>query len=165
MNKELRESGKKLEKIVVNTGLGRLSPQPNFQEKVLPEVIKELAAITGQKPSPRPAKKSIAGFKLRQGTTIGLKVTLRGKRMMEFLRKLNAIVLPRLRDFRGIGLTSVDPNGNVSIGIREQTTFPEIAPDHSKVDFGLEITIVPAVKGREEAIALYRELGVPLKKA
>ena len=155
----------KLDKIVVNTGIGRLSQAPSFEEKILPEVTRELAMITGQKPAPRPAKQSVAGFKLRQGAIIGLKVTLRGKRMMEFLNRLNAVVLPRLRDFRGLHLKSVNQKGDLSIGLREQVVFPEISPEQSKVNFGVEITIVPRIKSREEAVELYRALGVPLKKS
>lgn len=155
---------KKLDKIVINSGVGRFSSQPNFEEKVLPELMKELATITGQKPSSRRAKQSIAGFKIRQGNIVGLKVTLRGKRMMEFLNKLNSIVLPRLRDFHGLDLKTVDAGGNLSIGLRDQFVFPEILPENSKVNFGLQITVVPRIKRREEVIELYRELGIPLKK-
>lgn len=152
-----------LEKIVINVGVGRLSSQSNFNEKVLPEVIKDIAAITGQKPSPRPAKQSIAGFKLRSGTVVGLKVTLRGKRMQSFLKKLNSAVLPRVRDFRGIDLKKIDKNGNLSIGIKEHVVFPEIKADVTNVSFGMEITMVPKrIKNRDEAIILYRKLGVPL---
>ncbi len=154
----------KLEKIVVNSGIGRLSALPGFTDKVLPEIIKELATITGQQPSPRGAKQSIAGFKTREGNVIGLKVTLRGKRMMEFLNKLNSIVLPRLRDFRGIDLKTIDAGGSLSIGLREQVVFPEILPENSKVNFGIQITVVPKSKSREESIELYRDLGIPLKK-
>lgn len=154
-----------LEKIVINVGIGRFSTQNSFNEKILPEVIKDVAAITGQKASPRPAKQSIAGFKLRAGTTVGLKVTLRGKRMEDFLKRLNNIVLPRVRDFRGIDLKKIDKNGNLSIGIKEHVVFPEIKADATSVNFGVEITMVPKrIKSREEAIALYRQLGVPLKK-
>ena len=159
------ESYRKLEKIVVNAGIGRLASQPGFPEKVLPELIKDLALITGQKPATRPAKKSISSFKLRESQVIGLKVTLRGKRMIQFLEKLTKMVLPRIRDFRGLNLTSIDGRGNLTIGVRDNIVFPEINPEVSKTNFGLEVTIVPkAVKSREEAIRLYRGLGVPLKK-
>lgn len=154
----------KLDKIVVNSGIGRFSSQPNFEEKILPEIIKELAIITGQKPSLRKAKQSIAGFKTREGNIVGLKVTLRGKRMMEFLNRLNSIILPRLRDFRGLDLKTIDAGGNLSVGLREQYVFPEILPENSKVNFGIQITVVPKTKRREEAVGLYRELGIPLKK-
>jgi len=150
----------------VNTSFGRLAAQPNFEEKVLPELIREFSLITGQKPSPRPAKKSISGFKLRAGTTIGLTATLRGKRMNDFLRKLNAVVLPRIRDFRGVSLRSIDRSGNISIGIKDHLVFPEVHPESTKINFGMEITIVaPGIKNREEAIAFYQNIGVPLQKA
>lgn len=155
---------KELEKIVINTGIGRLSVKPNFQEKILPEVIKELALITGQKPAYRPVRQSSAGFKVRQGTIVGLKVTLRGRRMAEFFHKLIAVVLPRLRDFRGLAASNVDAHGNLSIGIREQTVFPEISAEHTSLDFGLQVTVVPRSQHLQKALALYRTLGVPLKK-
>ncbi len=163
MNKNLNKSDK-IKKIVVNVGIGRLSQQPNFEEKSLPELIKELSSITGQKPAITKAKKSIAGFKVREGQAVGLKVTLRRQRMFNFLEKLNKIIFPRLRDFRGINLKNLDAKGNLNIGLREQTVFPEINPESSKINFGMEITIVSNVKDKEEAIELYRSLGVPLKK-
>lgn len=154
----------KLDRMVINVGVGRLSQQPNFEEKILPEITRELAEITGQKPSPTKAKKSIAGFKIRAGQIIGLKVTLRHKRMDDFLERLINVALPRLRDFRGIDLKNVDKSGNLNIGLRDHLIFPEINPEISKVDFGMEISIVSTAKKREEAIQLYRILGVPLKK-
>ncbi|MBI5079098.1 50S ribosomal protein L5 [Candidatus Wolfebacteria bacterium] len=153
-----------LEKIVVNAGVGRLSQTPNFEEKILPELMKELSLITGQRPAPRRSKKSIAGFKLRSGQLVGLKITLRRRKMFDFLERLVKIVIPRLRDFRGIDLKSVDQKGNLNIGFKEQAAFPEINPEISKVDFGLEISIVSNAKSRDEAIELYRLLGIPLKK-
>lgn len=155
----------RIEKIVVNNGIGRLSQQPSFEDKILPEIMKEIALITGQKPIVSKAKKSIAGFKIREGQIVGLKTTLRGGRMFDFLDKLIRIVLPRLRDFRGIDLKNIDANGNLNIGLKEQAVFPEINPETIKFDFGLEISVaVAGVKTREEAIELYRLLGVPLKK-
>lgn len=157
---------KKLEKVVVNTGIGRLSTQPNFGEKILPEVVKEFSAITGQKPMTRPARESIAGFKLRAGTVVGLKATLRSQRMTHFLEKVIKLVLPRVRDFRGIALKNVDSHGNLTFGVKDYLVFPEVSPEVSRVNFGIEITVVPkSVKSREEAIRLYREIGVPLKKS
>jgi len=155
---------KVIEKIVINVGVGRLSQQPNFEDKVLPELMKEMALIAGQKPAITKAKKSISGFKVREGQTVGLKVTLRYQRMSDFLERLIKIVFPRLRDFRGIDLKNIDSNGNLTVGLREQTVFPEINPEISKVDFGLEISIVSNAKNKEEAVALYRSLGIPLKK-
>lgn len=154
----------KLEKIVVNAGIGRLSQQANFEEKILPELIKELSLITGQKPQITAAKKSIAGFKVRQGQIMGMKTTLRRQRMYQFLERLINVALPRLRDFRGIPLKNIDNNGNISIGFKEQMIFPEINPETSKFDFGFEITIVSNAKKKDEAIELYRLLGMPLKK-
>ena len=155
---------KNLEKLVVNTGLGRLSSQPNFEDKILPELVKEFSVIVGQKPAIRAAKKSIAGFKLRMGTVVGLKATLRKKRMEQFLKKMINVVLPRVRDFRGVKSTSIDQNGNLSIGLKEQLVFPEVSPETSKVNFGLEMTLVPKLKDKEKAVALYKELGIPFSK-
>jgi large subunit ribosomal protein L5 len=154
----------RIEKVVVNVGVGRLSQQPNFEEKILPEVIKELSAITGQKPAIAKATKSIAGFKVREGQIVGLKVTLRRRRMTDFLERLINIVLPRLRDFRGLNPKSVDSRGNFTVGLKEQAVFPEINAEISKVDFGLEISIVSNAKNKEEAVKLYRHIGLPLKK-
>lgn len=155
---------KQLEKIVINVGTGRLSAQPNFEEKTLPAVMEELSSITGQKPAVRRAKKSIAGFKLRMGTTVGLKTTLRKKRMSEFLRKLTNVALPRVRDFRGISQTAIDENGNLTIGLKEHLVFPEVNPETSKASFGLEITLVPKFRDKEKAVELYKELGIPFGK-
>ncbi len=172
-NKEGSKASKKsnvmksprIEKIVINIGLGRKSQQGNFEDKILPEIVKELAAISGQTAAATKAKKSISGFKLRAGQIVGLKTTLRGKRMNDFLNKLDNIVFPRLRDFRGIDLKCVDRNGNLNIGFKEQVVFPEINPELSNVDFGLEISIVSNAQKRDEAVSLYRKLGIPLKKA
>lgn len=153
-----------LEKIAINSGVGRLSTQPNFEDKILPGIIKEISLITGQKPMTRPARKSISGFKLREGTIIGLKTTLRGKKMKDFFEKLVKIVLPRIRDFRGIDVKSVDSNGNLTIGIKDYLVFPEVSPEISKVNFGLEITAVPIIKKKNEALELYRKMGVPFKR-
>jgi large subunit ribosomal protein L5 len=152
-----------IEKIIINAGIGRLSQQPNFEEKILPELIRDISLITGQKPMICRAKKSIAGFKMRAGQIVGLKTTLRRKKMADFLVKLIKITFPRIRDFQGIDLKNIDSNGNLSIGFKEQTVFPEINPEAVKFDFGLEISIVSKAKNREEAITLYRLLGMPLK--
>ncbi len=153
-----------LDKTVVNIGLGRLSQQTIFTEKLLPEITKDLSLIAGQKPAATRAKKSIAGFKIRQGQVIGLKVTLRKKKMFDFLERMINVVLPRVRDFRGINLKNIDKKGNLSLGFKESVVFPEINTDTQKVDFGLEATLVVKAKNREEAIEFYRQLGVPLKK-
>ena len=161
MEKLLREH---IEKIVVGAGLGRLSQQGQFEEKILPEAVKEFALITGQKASTRPAKKSIAGFKIREGQIIGLKATLRQRRMEDFFERLVKLALPRVKDFRGLDLGNVDESGNLNIGFKEQSIFPEIDMEKSKVNFGLQVTIVPRKKNRVFAIDLYRRLGLPLKK-
>ncbi len=155
---------KQIEKIVVNAGIGRLSGQPQFEEKLLPAVTADLAAVTGQKPAARPAKKSIASFKMREGQIVGLVVTLRRQRMADFMTRLVNLTLPRVKDFRGLELKSVDGNGNLNIGFRDQTVFSEIDPEKTKVNFGLQVTVVPRLKNREKAIDLYRSLGVPLRK-
>lgn len=154
---------KHFEKAVINAGVGRLRQQGQFEEKILPEIIQTMAAITGQKPAPRPAKKSIAAFKTRAGDIVGLKTTLRGKRMADFIGRLVSIVLPRVRDFRGIALNNIDSEGNLNIGFRDQYAFPEISPEKSKYGFGLQINIKVDAKSRDEAIRLYREAGFPLQ--
>lgn len=152
-----------LAKLVVNVGVGRARNLAQFEEKVLPAIMEELAVITGQRPSPRAAKKAVASFKTREGDIVGLQVTLRGARMREFLTKLIRIVLPRVKDFRGLDARAVDAHGNLNIGFREQYVFPEINPEKSKVSFGLQATIVPRSKDRARAIAFYESIGVPLK--
>jgi len=155
----------KLEKIVVSVGVGKMrQSNAQFDNNVLPEITKELGAIVGQRPGYRKAKKSIASFKLRQGDTVGLLATLRGARMNDFLSRLINFVLPRVRDFRGIDLNNFDSRGNLTIGIKELTVFPEINPETSKVNFGIEITLVAGTKSKDEGIAYYRKLGLPLKK-
>lgn len=160
-----KESVRKIEKVVINVGVGRLSSQPGFSDKVLPTITQDLAVITGQKPSPRPALRSVSGFKLREGAIVGLKTTLRRQRMAQFLNKIISVVLPRVRDFRGLDPKNIDENGNLSFGVRDHLVFPEVTPETSKVNFGLEITVVPrAMKNREEAVAFYKEIGVPFQK-
>ena len=153
------------EKVVVNMGIGRLITQNSqTKDKILEQCIKLLAAVTGQRPAPRKAKISIAGFKLRQGETIGLIITLRGSRMYDFLSRLIHVALPRTRDFRGIPLRNVDEHGALTIGIREHIVFPEVASEETKQLYGFQVTIVPTTRKRERAIALYRALGIPLQK-
>ena len=138
--------------------------RPQFDEKVLPEIIKDFSAIVGQYPSPRAARKSIATFKVREGETVGIVATLRGKRMQDFLKKVISIALPRVRDFRGIDLKQFDERGNLTIGFKDQTVFPEIVPEATSVSFGFEVTFVGNTKTKEEGVAFYRALGLPLKK-
>jgi len=151
------------EKIIVNVGVGRLSGQPNFEEKVLPQVKRDLAIITGQAPQTRPAKRSIAGFRMREGQIVGLKLTLRGKKMVDFFTRLIMIVLPRVKDFRGIELSAVDEGGVLNIGIEDHSVFPEVNPEHSPLTFSLGVSIVPKEKDRNDALKAYRTFGVPLK--
>ena len=154
-----------LKKIVVNTGLGRMSQLGDFEKGIYPEVQSALAQITGQKPEDRPAKKSIAGFKLREGNIIGMRVTLRRARMMQFLNKVANVVIPRIRDFHGIKLSNIDGHGNLSFGIKEHIVFPEIVLEESNVNFGIQVTLVPHKKmERDEAEEFYRGLGVPLER-
>lgn len=149
----------KIEKIVLNMGLG----EAIHNIKILDSASEELAAISGQKPVVRRAKKSIAAFKLREGMPVGCMVTLRGKRMYDFLDKLINITLPRVRDFRGISGKAMDGNGNYTLGITEQIIFPEI--DYDKIDKikGLNISIVTSAKTDKEGKELLKLLGMPFK--
>lgn len=150
----------KINKIVVSVGMKEVLDNP----KAMDTVVSDLMTITGQKPSVTRAKKAIAAFKLRQGDKIGLKVTLRGRKMYDFLEKLITIVLPRVRDFRGVSLNSFDDNGNYNLGISEYIVFPEI--DSGKVDRlrGLEITIVTTAGAKDKAKALLTHFGMPFEK-
>ena len=150
----------KIEKVVVSVGTGRV------QDKAKIALIQDrLAQITGQKVSPRPAKQSIASFKLREGDIIGYQVTLRGVRMMHFLDKLIHLALPRTRDFHGLKVTAIDEMGNYTLGIKEHTIFPECGDEEIKDVFSLAITIVTTTNDKKEAEALLRHIGLPLKKA
>jgi large subunit ribosomal protein L5 len=153
-----------IEKIVVNAGVGRLSQQGNFTEKILPQVIRDLGLLAGQKPQFRSAKKSIAGFKIREGQVVGLRVTLRGRRAVDFFERFLRIVLPRVRDFSGISRRAVDAHGILNVGLKEQLVFPEINPEDSPVIFPLGVNIVPRTKNRAAAMGFYEELGVPFQK-
>ena len=156
---------KNFEKVVVNSGIGRISQLPNFSDKVLPVIEKDFASITGQKPMPRPALKSISGFKLREGAIVGLKATLRKQRMAQFLDKVMKVVLPRVRDFRGLDQKNVDQHGNLTFGIKDASVFPEVTQEAAKVSFGVEVTVVPKViRDRAKALELYKEIGVPFSK-
>ncbi len=149
--------GPRVEKVVVSTGVGKK------REKGQLEVIENrLARITGQKAAPRAARISIASFKVREGDTVGLQTTLRGARMYDFLDKLVHIALPRTRDFRGLSPKAIDEMGNMTIGIKENTIFPETSDEDLKDVFGLAITIVTTAKSKAEAEAFFRHLGFPL---
>lgn len=158
-----KKDEKFIQKIVVHIGLGRMSQKPHFQDKILPEILKELSLITGQKPAVRKAKKSIANFKTRTGDIIGAQVTLRKAKMENFFKKLVNVVFPRVKDFRGLNVKNVDTHGVLNVGFREQYVFPEIEIEHSQVNFGLQVTVVPRTRKRDEAIDFYSSYGVPLK--
>ena len=150
----------KLEKIVINIGAGDAS----HNSKLLDACVNDLMAITGQKPVITKAHKSIAGFKIREGQNIGCKVTLRGENMYNFLDKLIAVSLPRVRDFRGLSPKAFDGRGNYTIGIKEQLVFPEIEFDDVVKVRGMDIVLVTTAKTNEEAYALLEELGIPFRK-
>ncbi len=149
----------KIEKVSVSVGVGSIK-----DKKKIETIIDRLTKITGQKPSACPAKKSIATFKLREGDVIGYQVTLRGSRMYDFLDKLIHVALPRTRDFRGIKLSSIDEMGNISIGIKEHTIFPETSDEELRNVFGMSITITTSSSTREETEALLRGIQFPLQK-
>ena len=151
----------RFEKIVVNMGVGRATQQPSLLEGA----VADLTTITGQKPLVTKATKSIAGFKLREGQSIGAKVTLRGDRMWEFLDRLLTIALPRIRDFRGLSGTQFDGRGNYTFGLNEQSMFHEINPDNIDRPRGMDITVVTTATTDEEGRALLRRLGFPFKEA
>ena len=150
----------KLEKIVINIGAGDAS----HNSKLLEAAVHDLELISGQKPVITKAHKSIAGFKIREGQNIGCKVTLRGENMYNFLDKLIAVALPRVRDFRGLSPKAFDGRGNYTIGIKEQLVFPEIEFDDVVKVRGMDIVLVTTAKTNEEAYALLEELGIPFRK-
>ena len=151
----------RLEKIVVNMGVGEATQD----KKNLEIAVEALTQITGQKPIITKARKSIAGFKLREGQSIGAKVTLRRQRMYEFLDRLIAIALPRVRDFRGVSETAFDGNGNYSLGLTEQLVFPELNPDKFTKIQGMNITFVTSTDSNDEARELLRLFGMPFRQA
>ena len=153
-----------LEKIVVDAGVGRLGQQPSFEEKILPQVTRDIASVAGQQPQVRRAKESIAGFKLREGQIVGLRVTLRGEKMVDFFERLITIVLPRVRDFSGLERSAIDQGGTLNVGLRDHFVFPEISPENSPVSFSLGMSIVPKRKNHDASVAKFNELGVPMKK-
>jgi len=155
----------KIEKVIVNTGFGKLvsGKSTEEQKKIWGAILNDLTLITGQKPILTKAKKAIAGFKTRIGLPIGAMVSLRNKRMHDFLERLINIAIPRSRDFQGIDAKSIDRGGNLTIGLKEHISFPEILPERAKNIFGLEITVVTNAKNKEEGIGLLRLLGFPIK--
>ena len=149
-----------LEKIVINMGVGEAARD----EKFIEAAVKDLETIAGQKPVITKARKSIAGFKIREGQAIGCKVTLRGENMYNFMEKLVRIALPRVRDFRGISKTAFDGKGNYTLGIKEQLIFPEIDYDQVLQVIGMDIVFVTTAKNNEEALALLSAFGLPYRK-
>ncbi|MFA4845503.1 MAG: 50S ribosomal protein L5 [Patescibacteria group bacterium] len=145
--------------VTLNVGLGSGLKDAKFLETV----EKTLTRISGQKPVMTKSRKSIAGFKIREGLVVGMKVTLRGKRMWDFLEKLIRISLPRVRDFRGLPRTAFDGQGNYSIGFKEHMAFPEIRGDEIELIHGLQVTIVTSAQSNDQALSLLKHLGLPLK--
>ncbi len=150
----------RIEKVVVNMGVG----DAVTNTKVLDDAVAELAQLTGQKPLITKAKKSVAGFKLREGMPIGCKVTLRGERMYDFLDKLMNIALPRVRDFQGVSPKAFDGRGNYTLGVKEQLIFPEINYDNVNRVRGMDIVIVTTAQTDQEAKELLAQLGMPFRK-
>ena len=150
----------KLDKVVINVGVG----DAKENSKAIDAVMKDIATITGQKPVPTYARKSVANFKLRQGMKIGVKVTLRGERMYEFVDRLFNLALPRVRDFKGINPNAFDGRGNYSLGLKEQLLFPEIEYDKVEKIRGMDICFVTTAQNDEEARELLRRMGAPFAK-
>lgn len=149
----------KITKVTLNIGTGKYRQE----EKTIEEIEKDLALVSGQKAVATRAKKAIASFKTRQGQAIGSKVTLRGKRMYDFIDRLISLALPRTRDFRGLSPKAVDQNGNLSIGIREQIIFPEISHEQVRTIFGLEVCVTSTARSKEEGLELFKLIGFPIK--
>jgi large subunit ribosomal protein L5 len=150
----------KIKKVVINAGVGKTLKDPKF----LDAIINELKAISGQQPVKTLAKKSIAGFKIRENQVVGVMVTLRGHRMYDFLEKMIKVALPRVRDFRGVNPKSFDGRGNYSIGFKEQVVFPETSPDGIEHVFGFEVNIQTNAGNDHDAMALLKALGMPFQK-
>ena len=151
----------RLQKIVVNMGVGKALQDKNR----MTQAVEQLAQITGQQPQVTRAKKAVSGFRLREGNEIGCRVTLRGRRMYEFLDRLISIALPRIRDFRGVNPRSFDGHGNYSLGLAEQQVFPEIDPDKVTFVQGMDVTFVTSTNSDDEARELLRGFGMPFREA
>jgi len=149
----------RVEKIIVNTGIGKI----NSEKDRIEEIVKDLQSVTGQMPVKTKAKKAISGFKIRENMEIGIKTTLRGERMWDFMDRLINAALPRTRDFQGISSNSVDKNGNLNIGIKEHIIFPEIFSEKVRNIFSLQITLATTAKDRKEGLELFKLLGFPIK--
>ena len=149
----------KIQKVVVNVGIGKITKENDKIE----EVFNAITMITGQRPVKTKAKKAIAGFKVREGQEVGIKVTLRGNRMWHFIDRLINATLPRTRDFQGISKKTVDSNGNLNLGIKEHMIFPEISPEKVRYIFGMQVTVTTTAKSQKEGLVLFKSLGFPLK--
>ncbi|MDD5396491.1 MAG: 50S ribosomal protein L5 [Candidatus Moranbacteria bacterium] len=149
----------RIQKVVVNVGIGKIVKENDKIE----EIVSALTAITGQKPVKTKAKKAISGFKIREGMEIGVKVTLRGVRMWQFIDRVVGATLPRTRDFQGINRKAVDMGGNLNIGIKEHLIFPEISPEKVRHAFGMQITVSTNAHSQKEGLELFKLLGFPLK--
>ncbi len=149
----------RIKKVIVNVGIGKFL---NDSGKV-DDILQAITTITGQKPLMTQARKSIAGFKIREGLKVGMKVTLRGKRMWNFIERLVGTALPRIRDFHGIKESAVDSHGNLNIGIKEHMIFPEILAEEVRNIFGMEVTIVTTANKQEEGMVLFKALGFPIE--
>jgi len=150
----------KIDKIVLNVGMGEMA----HQKELIEPIRDELAVLTGQRPALTVSKKSISNFKIRDGAPVGYKVTLRRDRMYEFLDRLVNFVIPRIRDFRGVSRTAFDQNGNYTLGIKEQTIFPELELDKVPATHGMDVCFVTTAKTKEEAMALLEGFGMPFAK-
>lgn len=150
----------RIQKVVVNAGIGKFIKDSNM----IKDIVASIETITGQKAMLTKSRLSIAGFKIREGLEVGVKVTLRGRRMWEFLDRVVGASIPRIKDFQGIKESSVDSNGNLNIGLREHIIFPEIQAENVKNVFGLQIVVVTNAKNREEGLELFRVLGFPIIK-
>lgn len=146
-------------KTVVNVGIGKLTKDKNQVD----EVVESIKIITGQVPVLTKAKQSISGFKVREGMEVGVKVTLRGARMWDFIEKLVNTAIPRIKDFQGLNAKNVDERGNLNLGLKEHMIFPEIVPEQVKNIFGLQITIVTTAKNKEQGLKFFKAMGFPIK--
>ena len=149
----------KVKKVVINVGIGKVAKDDKFVEKI----VRDLALLSGQKPVFRKARKSISGFKSREGMNIGLMVTLRGKRMYDFISRLINIALPRSKDFRGIDANNFDSHGNLNLGVKEHSIFPEIHYESLKDIFSIQVTVTTTAKKKEDGIKLLKLMGFPIR--
>jgi len=150
----------RIEKVVVNVGIGKFIKDSNLVK----DVVATVTSLTGQKPLTTKARQSIAGFKIREGLEVGIKVTLRGQRMWDFLDRLVGAAIPRIRDFQGIKESVVDGSGNLNLGIKEHVIFPEVLPENVKNMIGLQVTVVTNVNDRKKGLELFRMLKFPIVK-